>query len=229
MRRRQFIVGAGLGAITALGGCLGSQSPPPRKSSVVSDFEMSDSSLVVDIADNTWVMSRFEDTRQSLGGLNPVGIASAKGKSGGGGGRGATGRGTGGYSSAPRTRYGYAWYHGGDYADDWYENHGDEVTRYPVEIAAIGVAYLGTTSQFRDNAPGAGAVTWDKTFRDPADTVEYDVTNGRADEGWYRVGAQVIGANTDHNFRWESFDLEIGSSTDGRYSIDEQWKVSPRI
>ncbi|MFC6825088.1 hypothetical protein [Halopelagius fulvigenes] len=230
MRRRQFIVGSGLGALVALSGCLGSKSPPPRKSNVISNFEVSDTSLVIDSADNTWVMSRYEDTQQqSLGGLNPVGVASAKGKSGGGGGRGASGRGSGGYSSAPRTKHGYAWYHGGDYADDWYENHGDEVSRFPVGIAALGVAYLGSTSQFRDDAPGPGAVPWDKTFQNPDDTVKYDITNGRADEGWYRVGAKIVGTENDHSFRWESYDLEIDRSTDGGYSIQEEWKVSPRI
>nr|WP_058826569.1 hypothetical protein [Haloferax sp. Q22] len=62
MKRRTFLRLTGLGAAGGLAGCLGSNSPPPRKSSVVSDFEASDGSLVVDLADQTWVMSRYEAT-----------------------------------------------------------------------------------------------------------------------------------------------------------------------
>ena len=224
MRRRNFIVASGLGTIAALTGCLGGGSaPPPRKSNVVSDIRVRDGSLSIDVADDTWVASRYDRTQQSLAALNPVGVASAKGK-GGGGGRGATGRGSGGYSSAPKTRHGYAWYHGGDYADDWYENHGDAVSRYSVTVATLGVAFLGSTAEIQDRAPGAGAVPWDETFSDPDDTVEYDVSR----PGWYRVGANVVGEN-GHDFRWESYDVELDGGSGGGYSIEEQWKVSPRI
>ena len=229
MRRRQFIVASGLGALTALAGCSGNQSPPPRKSSVISEFEITDGALAIDIADNTWVMSRYEDTQQSLGRLNPIGVASAQKGRGGSGGRGASGRGSGGYSSAPRTTHGYAWYHGGDYADDWYENHSDDVTRYGVGVAALGIAYLGSTTQMRDNAPDAGAVPWDETFRDPNDTVQYDITDDGRDAGWYRVGANIVGSETGHDFRWACYDLEINTGTDDGYTIAEKWKVSPRI
>lgn len=228
MRRRTFIAAAGLGAVGALGGCLGNSSPPPRKSSVVSEFETADSTLSIDLASDTWVMSRYEPNQQSLDGLNPVGVASAKGKSGSGGGRGATGRATGGYSSAPRTGHGYAWYHGGDYADDWYEDHGDEVRRYGVTVAALGVAYLGSTAQMRDDAPDAGPVPWDEEFRTPNGTVEYDLASANGD-GWYRVGANVVGEN-GHDFRWECYDLEVDSTIGSdEYDIEEEWKVSPRI
>ncbi|SFK64069.1 hypothetical protein SAMN04487950_0330 [Halogranum rubrum] len=230
MRRRTFIAASGFGALTALGGCLGNSSPPPRKSSVVSEFEMADGSLTVDLADDTWVVSRYEANQQSLASVNPVGVASAKGKGGGGGGRGATGRGSGGYASAPRTRYGHAWYHGGDYADDWYEDHADDVSRYGVGVAALGVAYLGSTSQMEDDAPDAGPVPWDETFQNPNDTVQYDVAEQSTGDGWYRVGAHIVGDSVDHDFRWECFDLEIDRGFGGdSYSIDEQWKVSPRI
>ena len=230
MRRRQFIVATGLGAVTALGGCLGSKSPPPRKSSVVSDLEVSDGTLVVDLADNKWVMSRYDGSQQSPATVSPVGIASAKGSSGGGGGRGATGRGTGGYTSAPHTSHGHAWYHGGDYADDWYEDHEEEVTQYPVTVAALGIAYLGSTDQMQDEAPDAGTVPWDETFQNPSGTVMYDITNRPefSQAGWYRVGANIVGGDSNHDFRWECYDLEVSDGATG-FRIDEQWKVSPRI
>lgn len=230
MRRRQFIVTSGLAAVAALSGCLGNNSPPPRKSNVVSDFAIRDGSLVVDLADDTWITSRYDSGGGSSANLNPIGVASAKGK-GNGGGRGATGRGTGGYSSAPRTRHGYAWYHGGDYADDWYEDHGDEVTRYGAVVTLLGVAYLGSNSQMQDEAPGPGPVPWDETIDDPGDTVEYriDARDSFSQDGWYRVGANVVGTDVDHDFRWECYDLDIRNASGGGFTIEEQWKVSPRI
>ncbi|WP_423747135.1 hypothetical protein V5735_21115 (plasmid) [Haladaptatus sp. SPP-AMP-3] len=232
MRRRQFVLASGIGAVAALSGCLGSDSsPPPRKSSVITNFEMQSGSLVIDLVDDPWLMSRYDGNQGSAGMLSPVGIASAKGKNGGGGGRGATGRGSGSYSSAPRTGHGYAWYHGGGYADDWYDDHDDDVTRYQVAIATLGIAYLGSTAQMQDDAPDAGAVPWDKTFRNPSGTVEYDVSgrSGISQDGWYRVGANVMDADGNHNFRWECFDLEIDSGIGDGFNIDEEWKVSPRI
>ncbi|MFH5801483.1 hypothetical protein [Haladaptatus sp. CMAA 1911] len=229
MRRRQFLLASGIGAVTALSGCLGSESsPPPRKSNVVTDFEMNDGSLVIDLANSPWVMSRYSGNSGSAGWLSPVGVANAKGKSGGGGGKGASGRGTGGYAKAPRTHHGYAWYHGGDYADDWYEDHGDDVTKYRTTIAALGIAYLGGASRMNDDAPGAGPVPWDEKYGNPKDTVEYDIADrgGNPKSGWYRVGVNL--ANDNHDFRWECFDLEIDDGTSGGH-IGETWKVSPRI
>lgn len=230
MRRRHFIAAAGIGALSALGGCLGNDTPPPRKSSVVSDFEVQSGTLVVDFATDKWVMSRYDGAQQSSAMVSPIGVASAKGSSGGGGGRGSTGRGTGGYTSAPRTSHGHAWYHGGDYADDWYEDHEDEVARYPVTVAALGVAYLGSTDQMREEAPDAGAVPWDQEFQNPSETVRYDVTSRSESPqaGWYRIGANIVGTDPDHDFRWECYDLEIDDTATG-FSLNEQWKVSPRI
>lgn len=228
MRRRQFIIAAGMGAVSTFSGCLGSNAPPPRKSNVVTDCTIQNGKLVVSLADDTWVMSRYDGNQQSLG-VNPIGVAEAKGK-GGGGGRGATGRGTGGYSKAPRTRHGFAWYHGGDYTDDWYENHDDEVKKYGVTVAAVGIAYLGRTEEMQEEAPDAGPVPWDKQVREVDDTVKYDVSNRNnfRQEGWYRVGAHVVGENVNHDFRWESYDLEIDKGSSG-FEIEEEWKVSPRI
>jgi len=230
MRRRQFIATTGIGALTALGGCLGNKSPPPRRSSVISDFEVSNGTLVVDLATDKWVLSRYDGAQQSPAMVSPVGVASAKGSNGGSGGRGATGRGTGGYTSAPRTGHGHAWYHGGDYTDDWYDDHEDEVTQYPVTVAALGVAYLGSTDQMRDEAPDAGTVPWDREFQNPSETVTYDVADRQefSQAGWYRIGANIVGTDSNHDFRWECYDLEISDTATG-FNVDEQWKVSPRI
>lgn len=231
MRRRQFIVGTGLAVASALAGCTDeSNSPPPRKSNVIETVELDDGNLRIAPEDDTWVMSRYEpDDPQALadpdrvGGLSPVGSASAKGK-GGAGGRGATGRGTGGHSSAPRTHHGRAWWLGGSYADDWYDDHDDEVREYDVAIDTLGVAYLGTDDQFEDDRPGAGRVPWDQTFSNAADAKTYSVDR----PGWYRIGAHIEGENVNHDFRWESVDVEVERSISG-YEIDEKWKVSPRI
>lgn len=230
MRRRKFLLGTGVAAATALAGCTGSSSPPPRKSNVISGIDAQNNNIQIDIADNTWVQSRYDAggsqalaDPDDVGGLSPVGKASAKGK-GGGGGRGATGRGSGGYSSAPKTTHGRAWFHGGAYTDDWYDDHEDEVTRYSVAIAALGVAYLGSNAQFQDDKPGAGDVPWDEVYRDPDDAVEYPIDR----QGWYRVGANIRGQQSNHDFRWEAVDFQLEGSG-SNYEITEQWKVSPRI
>lgn len=230
MRRRTFLLGTGVAATTALAGCTGDSSPPPRKSNVIAGIQANSGSLRIDVADDTWVMSRWDAggsqalaDPDDVSGFSPVGSASAKGK-GGSGGRGATGRGTGGYGKAPKIGHGRAWYHGGDYADDWYEEHGDEVTKYGVAVASIGVAYLGTNAEFQDDKPGAGKVPWNEMYLDPNDAVKHPVDRA----GWYRVGAHIEGEQSGHNFRWEAIDLELDRSGSG-YEIAEKWKVSPRI
>lgn len=229
MQRREFIATSGVALLGGLAGCTGNSSPPPRKSNVVSEVETEDGALRIDLADNTWVMSRYDDDQRALGapdglgGLNPVGGARAKGR-GGGGGRGATGRATGGYSSAPKTGKGRAWLYGGAYANGWYDDHDDEVRRFGVAVAALGVAYLGSELQFQDDPPGPGPVQWDEQFRDPDDVETYDISR----EGWYRVGTHIVDEQTNHDFNWESIDLKVESDGSG-YEIDEEWKVSPRI
>ncbi|WP_128478729.1 hypothetical protein [Halorussus pelagicus] len=231
MRRREFIAGTGLVAASAIAGCTGNKSPPPRKSNVFQSIEARNGKLQVDIEDNTWVMSRLDDDDLNdladpgqVGGLNPVGSASAKGR-GGGGGRGATGRATGGYGSAPKTGHGRAWWHGGAYANTWYDDHDDDVTKYGVGVAALGVAFLGNDFEVEDDAPGAGPVPWDCRVTDPNDTETCAIEN----DGWYRVGAELRGRN-GHDFDWECVDLKVddGVATDG-YEVEKQWKVSPRI
>jgi hypothetical protein len=237
MRRRRFLQASGAVWLAAVAGCLGSSSPPPRKSNSITDVELvaddATPTLEVALADDPWVMSRYDAGGSSarsapngLGGLLPVGTAGAQKGGGGAAGRGATGRGNGGYSSAPRTHHGFAWYHGGSYADDWYENHRDEVDRYQTTVATLGVAYLGSNDRYTDDPPGPGPVPWDRTIEDPEDTETYAVER----EGWYRIGAELRGENVSHDFEWECVDLHLeeGFTTDGM-EIDEEWKVSPRV
>lgn len=241
-----------------LGSSSSSSSPPPRKSNVVPDVELAEGGLVVDVAAdaNRWVASRRDVEVQqspqtgstvgtesgsvagsqtgaslvgSLSTVAPVGTASAQ--KGGGGGRGATGRGAGGYSSAPRTGNHRAWFHAHDDADDWYDEHSDETTRVPVDVATIGVAYLGSNAAFRARSPGPGDVLWDETFDDPGSEVDADL--GDVQAGWYRVGAELVTdddsvAGGTRNLGWESVDLRVERSG-GTSRITERWKVSPQI
>jgi hypothetical protein len=241
MRRREFIAGTGLVAASALAGCTGSSSPPPRKSNVFQNIRATDGKLKVNLEDNTWVKSRYDGGGQNaladpdevgglasldkVGGLSPVGGARAKGK-GGAGGRGATGRANGGYGSAPKTHHGRAWWHGGAYADDWYDDHDDEISRYGVAVSAIGIAYLGSEFEMEDDAPGAGPVPWDCRVNNPDDTEACTIGT----DGWYRVGAELRGQN-GHDFDWECVDLKVDETygSDGGYEVEREWKVSPRI
>lgn len=185
--------------------------------------------LRIDTADIPWVLSRYEPTEdlrapsQQSSQLNPVGIAAAKG-GGSGGGRGAAGRGSGGYSSAPETNHGWAWWHGGDYTDDWYEAHADVVEKYDVTIVAVGVAYLGLTNEYKDDRPDAGPVPWDQKYEPPNGIIEYPIEN----LGWYRVGIHITGKTVKYDFSWEAVDFEVVPDGNG-YELTNEWKISPRI
>jgi hypothetical protein len=232
MRRRRFIAAVGLTAATTLAGCLSDSAPPPRKSKVLEQLKARNSMLRIDTADDPWVLSRDEsngDLRapsglgsQSLQ-IDPVGVAAAKG-GGSGGGRGAAGRASGGYSSAPKTRHGWAWWHGGDYTDEWYEEHADAVEKYGVTIAAIGVAYLGSTDEYRDDRPGAGPVPWDQKYENPSDFIEHPIREA----GWHRVGVHIVDDTNNRDFRWEAVDFEVVPDGSG-FELQNVWKVSPRI
>jgi hypothetical protein len=238
MRRRRFLQASGAVVLCAAAGCLGDTAPPPRKSNALSDVELRTSGeqprLQVDLADDPWVVSRYDGRSSSsldaplslLGRLSPVGVARAKGGGKGGGGSGATGRGTGGYSSAPRTHNGYAWYHGTDDSDDWYDNHADEVTRYAVVVGSVGFASLGRNATYVDDPPEPGPVPWDRTVEDPSGQHTFEA----GDEGWYRVGAELVGENVDHSFGWASVDVYVEDDPfEGGMAIEEEWKVSPRV
>jgi len=238
--------------MVSLAGCIGtgSSSPPPRKSNVIETVQVADggSTLVVtpEPAPEQWVQTRRDldvvdastdgadtdgnstETTARLGvlsGLSPVGVASAAK------GRGATGRGAGGYSSAPKTSSGRAWFWGGGYTSTWYNNHEDEVDKYPVDINQLGIAYLGTHAQFKEQDPGPGPVTWDETYDSPDGEIETDIESMRV--GWYRVGANIVvadGAESDSatDLGWECVDLRVEDTGSGP-EITEEWKVSPRI
>jgi len=233
MNRREFLTKGTLtvGAVTGLAGCFGlfggngRDGPPPRQSQVFEVTEVQNGQLVVPLEDDTWVMSRADAQGRvepasagfsDPGDLSPVGVASAaKG----------SGRGKGGYSSSPKGRHRHrALLFGRDDDDDWYEDHEDEIQRYSVAVAAVGIAYMGSDAQFENNPPGPGPVDWDRTVSNPSG----QVTEALDAEGWYRVGAQLEGEGVDQNFGWEAIDMEIDRTASGMQK-DEQWKVSPRI
>jgi hypothetical protein len=237
MRRRDFLRGAAAtGGLAALAGCsaipfVGGSSAPPRESNVISDIEMGSGAMQIDLADEPFVESRKDASAEEVGSLAapnlaallPVGRASAA-KGGGGGGKGATGRGSGGYRSAPTTSKGRAKYHGGAYANDWRDDHENEIETYRASIAAVGIAYLGSNTEFQDDKPGSGPVPWDEQITDPENTLSYPVDR----EGWYRVGTELEAPGGGTSFGWEAVDLQVGEGSSGM-EVEEEWKVSPRL
>lgn len=233
MDRRSYIRVCGavaVGSSGLLAGCLGGggNGPPPRRSSIIEEVSVTDGTLVIEPEPQSdrWVDSRRDiDTEQNsvagtLRSLWPVGRAQAQK------GRGARGRGSGGYSDAPRTSNGYAWYGASGGHTGWYNNHSDEVTRFPVALGTIGVAYIGSNERFQQRSPGPGPLDWDETYDDPSGTVTAPMPSPRR-EGWYRVGTEVrVDGNTD--LGWECLDCRVEDSAGG-YEITERWKVSPRI
>ena len=245
MLKTSGIVAAG--GLTAVAGCLGTNNePPPRRSNVIDEVELAadGSALRIDPygESDRWLQSRRDldadpasgsgdgtDTESTaslsaLAALSPVGRArAAKG-------RGATGRGSGGYRSAPRTANGRAWFWGGSYTNGWYDDHDDEVSQYPVDIATLGVAYIGSNTRFEEQDPGPGPINWDDTYDSPTDeAIETSVRD--LQPGWYRIGANTVvaeGPDEGTDLGWECLDLRIEQTLDGK-EITERWKVSPRI
>jgi hypothetical protein len=221
------------GVLTGLAGCSGSESPPPRKSNVFEPITVNNNALLIPLVPDSkrWVYSRRDveasdrsAIQASLAALAPVGVAqAAKGS-------GATGRGSGGFRSAPKSRKGRAVFYGDDDDDEWYDDHDDEVYRYPAQITQLGVAYLGTNAVFTEQAPGPGPVDWDETYQDPSESVTADIAN--AQPGWYRVGTRVAaeraGNETGEVLGWESVDTRV-EERNGTKVITERWKVSPRV
>jgi len=194
---------------------------------VYEDIEASSGNIVVETEPNPWVKSR-EDVSASLAlqvGL-PVGRAAAA--KGGGRGKGATGRGSGGWSDAPHYRKGRAVYHGHEEDDDWREEHEDEIEKYDATLATAGIVYLGTEDEYSDDPPPVGRPDqgWDQTWDDPSPDQQLSVTVEEV--GWYRVGTKLEAEDGDHNFGWESVDFEVEESDDG-FTVDNRWQVSPRI
>ena len=255
--KRRMLIRALIGSI-AVGGTAGcirafqsDQSPPPRKSNVIRDISVMNNGETLRITivpdESRWVMTRREmnaaslqaqyvDTTNPLGwnhraimeidaGLDtvsPIGtVEAAKG-------RGATGRGRGGFSSAPRTSNGRAWYGGGAYAGAWYNNHDDEVSRVPVTIDTLGIGFIDDNDTFTERSPGPGPINWDTTYDDPTGDIQSDL-NPRS--GWYRVGAEInaeLAGGGTRPLGWECIDLRVRSNGNDE-EITKKWKVSPRI
>lgn len=239
MNRRQYLAVIGSGTVTALAGCsTDTTEAPPRRSDVIENVEIQDGEVVIEQYpdDQQWVASRRElsDAAElntfSLTSLSPIGVAEAKGR----GGRGATSRGAGGrsFSSAPKTSSGRARYGGGSYVPVWYNDHDDEVDRYPVEVRNLSMVYIGTNEEFSELNPGPGAFSnWDEVIESPDETVQLSVNDMQP--GWYRIGADVAldadGSGIDEiDFGWEAVDIRV-EETDSGKEITEEWKVSPRI
>lgn len=247
MNRRDYLRTCGVAAMGSLGaltGCLGSESgPPPRKSNVIKEIAVEGGTLLIVPYSDTeqWIMTRRDINLQSssvnqgsttsgtLASVSPIGVArAAKGS-------GATGRGSGGYSSAPRTRNGRAWYGAGSGHNDWYDENEQEVKKIPADLATIGVAYLGTNELFQEQAPGPGPLEWHEEYENPdtSGQIESEILN-RGGQGWYRVGSKVkveeseVASGENVNLGWECVDVRV-EEDGGGFSITERWKVSPEV
>jgi hypothetical protein len=240
MKRRTFIAGLTSTGLISIAGCTStSETPPPRRSDVIENIEIENNELVIEQYEDSeqWVASRRElsevnanTVSTGISSLSPIGVAEAKGR----GGRGATSRGSGGrsFSSAPKTRSGRGFYGGGPYVGTWYNDHDDEVERYPVDVKNLGVAYIGTNEEFSELNPGPGEINnWNESLTDPDEEIAVSVNE--LESGWYRVGADVAldasGSGVDEvDFGWEAVDVRVEETSAGK-EITERWKVSPRI
>lgn len=219
-----------------MAGCLfgGNNSPPPRRSEVFDDVALEGSQLQIQLHSDVEVESRREnqgalDAGDAAANVAPVGAARAA--------KGAGGRGTGGYSSAPKhPRHGWAIWHGGDYADDWREDHRDEIQMYDATVATLAVAYLGTDSDYENDAPGPGPgeVSWGKTWEDPDNgaSASADIAavspGDTPREGWYRVGTELVSRDGSVDFGWQAVDFEVDQQSGG-WAIEKAWYVKPRV
>ncbi|SEQ85225.1 hypothetical protein [Natrinema salaciae] len=205
MNRRRLlrVSGGALAIMGGLAGCLGDDSgglagylgddsdgPPPREAKVFEDVEIADGTMEIDLRSKPEVESTVDNVDESaiVGSLLPVGTARAGSRSSGtsSGPSGATGRGTGGHSTAPTGRHGWAIY-GGHTHNNWRDDH--ETETYRAVVATLGVAYMGSNSEYRGESPGPGPVSWDEEWTDPepGTTLEVDLatlpsdTEGDAD------------------------------------------------
>lgn len=229
MNRRQFLGKTSLALATSasLAGCTGEAKAPPRESEVFNSIATSDGDIVVTF-ENEPVVQSMADVKKGkkkaladpgfLGALAPVGVASAgKGK----GGKGASGRGRGG--SAPPGRNGRKKWHGGSY-NSWHDDHDDDVDEYRANVSRAAIGFIASDAEYADDPPGAGAIEWNETWRNPSGKKRYDASR----PGWYRVGAKLSAPGGGHDFGWEAVDFELVDSGDG-YAVRNEWKISPRL
>lgn len=248
MNRRRFlrISGSGLALSTAsLAGCLSSDDdPPPREAEVFEDVSIADGVMEISLVSEPTVESRADVADAAIApALAPIGVARAGSRSSSGSGSGssvsgATGRGTGGYSSAPKDdRHGWAIYGGHTHSGGgWRDDHEDEITTYTAAVAALGVAYMGRNSEYQQDSPGPEPIPWDEEWSDPepGTTLEADLAavsgdGSTAREGWYRVGTHLESQNGAVDFDWQAADFKLERGSDGGLAVDEAWHVRPRL
>ena len=251
MDRRQYLRVTAGAATAGLAGCLGffggDQSPPPRRAQVFADVRVQDAAVVVEFADRIEVESRQEVNANLKGvadsdgiadpdgvaDLAPVGVADAQKGRGGRSGRGATGRGTGGYRSAPKGRHGWAVWHSHDDDDEWREDHDDEIRMYPARVDRLGLTFLGPTAKYEDDPPGPEPVPWERTRDDPepGETVRAPLSALTATdtprEGWYRLGVHLVHANGGADFGWQAADAKV--DREGNWEMEKAWHVRPQV
>lgn len=231
MRRRRFIRAASALGTLGFAGCFGfgggSNNPPPRQAEVYQDISASDGEVTVALVPDPEVESRADIDASgvlTLGFAPPVGVAAAQK---GGRGAGATGRGAGEYSNAPHNSHGRAVYHGHRDDDEWREDHADEIREYDAAVRTVAIGYMGTNEEYSDDPPPVGPLDeWDQRWDDPQP--DSTLSMSVAEEGWYRVGANLASESGSHDFGWESVDFEVDESG-GSYEVENPWQVSPRL
>lgn len=247
MQRRRFLVGSGIALGGALGtaGCFGAATnSPPRESKVFGNIEATADGISATLEDQPMVQSRRDmgsavrndRSAGALAAAAPVGIArgqeTAQQTS-------SDPRGLGQADAAPRGRNGRAKWRGGDY-QEWWDQHGDEVTEYEATVASAGFFYYGPTETFRSQLPGPGPLDWGLSINAVEEnTIAWGVD---AREGWYRIGALLERGSVD--LGWEAVDFEVrradtqttaagnetsSQTTEPTYEIVTQWKVSPGL
>ncbi|WP_049900726.1 hypothetical protein [Natrinema altunense] len=250
MNRRRFLRlgGGGLAIATGgLAGCLGgddSDDPPPRKAEVFEDVSIADGTMEIDLASQPEVESTIDNVDESaiVGSLLPIGTARAGSRSSGSGSgkSGATGRGSGGYSSAPTGRHGWAIY-GAHSHGNWREEHGDETQMYTAALGALGVAYMGSNTQYRTSSPGPEPTDWDQEWHDPdpGTTLEVDLAALTSDaalgtEAGSATGIENTTASLSENETasdaGSAAEPEAGDDSASALTADEGWyRVGTRL
>lgn len=252
MNRRSFLrktaAATGL-SITAIAGCTSGNSgeSPPRESEVFNEISMTDDgTIAVSLEDTAVVQTRASvpesdtstnttnDTQNSVSNkagdvassLSPVGVASAaKGR----GGRGRSGGARGARSAGATGRNGRAKLGGGtgNTYVFWWNSHKDEVHERNAEITEVGIGRIADKETGGKDLPGPGKPesSWDRLVENPEGTVEFTPD----ETGWYRIGSHLKSPSGDYDYGWEAVDLLVTKDDSGALTVEQSWKVSPRL